>query len=233
MAIGNTGNTSSTGPLKPSVTVSAAARLQAGVSVEAGVKPPPAEQPAATGDVSITRPGWPAVGMPAPKDDDWPSYEALFGKTPYVKNPNDSKLKDIVGAAVEADPKLAASPVGAALKAGKLDAEAIKALQKHLKAAGYDLGPAGTDGKLGPKTYAALVAFLDNDGGPAPKPGAKAPKLVDGKHGTGVELPKKSTLVDGKHGTGVEIPARPLLVDGHGTGVVLPDAEEEKRRRKA
>lgn len=248
MTIGNTGNTPSTGPLKPAVSVSASAKLKATVSVEAGVKPQPADKPpAAPGDVSTARPGWPAVGMTQPKDDDWPSYATLFGKAPYVKDPNTSKVKDIVKAAVEADPKLGESPVGAALKADKLDAEAIKALQKHLKAAGYDLGPAGADGKLGPKTYAALVAFIDNDGKAQAKPGK--PNLVDGKHGMGVDIPeakKKPYLVDGKHGMGVEIPKKPLTVDGHGTGVEIPEpakkhamgvdiqpADDDKKKKKA
>lgn len=223
MTIGNTGGTPPTGPLKP--TVGGSVKVAAGVSVEAKA-PADGPKPTRTDDVSTARPAWDQVRPPEPQgDDDWPAYDKLFGKAPYVKDPADAKLREIVGAAAEVSPELAKGPVGKALAAGKLDAGAIKALQERLKAQGYDLGPAGADGKLGPKTYAALVKFLDNDGGAAaPKGGALK---VDG-HGTGVEVPKKKPLTVDGHGTGVEIPEpkAPLKVDGHGTGLEIKlDAE--------
>lgn len=225
LTIGNTGNPTPTGPLKPAVGVSAKLTAKVAVEQQATVEAP---KRARTEDLATTRPAWDQVRPPEPKgDDDWPSYDKLFGKAPYVQDPKNAKLREIVGAAAELDPALAKGPVGTGLEAGKLDAAAIKALQQHLKAKGYDLGPAGADGKLGPKTYAALVKYLDNDGGAAaPKGGALK---VDG-HGTGLIIDDEKKAEGKKPGKApVEIPKKPApMVDGHGMGVALPDDDDPK-----
>ena len=143
--------------------------------------PPPFSAPAEAGEsLSLSRPGWP----PAATDvgDDWPAYGALFGQAAYVRDPGDRRLVDLVSAALAAEPSLRRPPLGPAVAAGRIDAEAVKALQGLLAARGGDLGPAGIDGKFGPKTHAALIALLEGAPAgpesvdrPAPGPGPERP----------------------------------------------------------
>ncbi|MDB5098607.1 MAG: hypothetical protein JWM80_3028 [Cyanobacteria bacterium RYN_339] len=214
------GNANPTSNVAPKPTVAPPAAAPTAPAAPTGPAP-------AAGDKNEVKPaGWDHVGMIRPKEDEWPSYQTLFGNAPFVKDAGDLKLKDFLHTAVGVAPALNVPPLSTALKAGKLDPEAVKALQKHLKAQGYDLGPGGADGKLGPKTYAALVQFLDNDGGPKHGMGvdipAKPKHTVDG-HGMGVDIPPQPKhTVDG-HGMGVDIPPQPKhTVDGHGLGVDLP-----------
>jgi hypothetical protein len=102
-------------------------------------------------------PGAPAAHAAAA----WPTYGDLFGHAPFVKDPANPHLIDMMSAATEAAPQLRQPPIGPALAAGRIDATAVKALQTMLAARGFDLGPSGTDGLFGPKTYAALVHFLE------------------------------------------------------------------------
>jgi hypothetical protein len=168
MTIGGPESYRPTGPGVPAPASVPDAPEAAPTTGPARATPPAASAaPAQAGDtVNIAGPTHAAPATAA-----WPAYGELFGHAGYVQDPADAHLKDLATAAVAADPALAAGPLGQALKAGRLDAPAIKALQQALASRGYDLGPAGVDGLYGPKTHAALVKFLEAaEHGPVPHP---------------------------------------------------------------
>ncbi len=169
MTIGVPGSPSPAGPGRPMPQAApAGAEAPPAVSIDDDIVATP-DAPAET--VSLSRPGWPPAAAEAPRED-WPAYGALFGQAGYVKDPGDRRLVDLMKAAMEAEPTLRRPPMGPAVAAGRIDAESVKALQAQLKAQGFDLGPAGADGKFGPKTHAALIAFLE---GAEPVPAGPGP----------------------------------------------------------
>ena len=90
-----------------------------------------------------------------------PSYQERFGRKSYVKNGADPALVSLARAAVARAPELARTPLGNAIAEGSLGPEEIKTLQRHLEAQGHSVGDTGVDGKYGPRTHAALKAFLE------------------------------------------------------------------------
>jgi predicted chitinase len=127
----------------------------------------------------------PAPAAQAPHEH-WPDYHDVFGQQPYVKDANDAHLQAMLAQAAAAHPELTGL---------KGDAEGIKKLQTFLAARGLDLGPAGVDGKFGPKTYAALAQFLDHPEMPELPPPVAGPggqvdiPLTDQEIATALHLP--------------------------------------------
>ncbi len=119
---------------------------------------------------SIGLPGQPgAAAAPVPP------YAKSFGSASYVKDGGDGNLVGLARRVAATSPELANGAFGKNAKLGKLSADDVKTLQKHLESKGYSVGEKGTDGKYGPQTHRALAAYL---AGEQPVDGSKP---VDGE----------------------------------------------------
>jgi flagellum-specific peptidoglycan hydrolase FlgJ len=112
------------------------------------------------------------ANLPAPAKVE--GYGSLFGTQGYVKDAQDAKLLDLMKKAVDKAPELKNSPLAAHVAAGKLEPGDVAALQHFLQSKGYDVGSMGADGKYGPRTHAAMAAFLNGEAPPAPSHGGGA-----------------------------------------------------------
>jgi peptidoglycan hydrolase-like protein with peptidoglycan-binding domain len=109
-----------------------------------------------------------------------PEYDLMFGMRGYVKDGQNARLLNLTKRVVDQSPELKDSELAKAVQAGELKPEHVKELQTFLSGKGYDLGKSGSDGKYGPRSHAALAAYLN---GEAP---AEASALGLGDRGDGV-----------------------------------------------
>jgi peptidoglycan hydrolase-like protein with peptidoglycan-binding domain len=109
-------------------------------------------------------------------------YGAVFGTAPYVQDPANAEMLKLFGAAIAKAPELADTPLAAHVKAGQVGRDDVKAMQEFLAGKGHSVGATGADGLYGPRTHAALTAFLRGD---APSSG-EGPTVRQGASGEGV-----------------------------------------------
>lgn len=109
-------------------------------------------------------------------------YAAVFGQTPYVQDGANAEMLALFGQAIAKAPELANTPLAEHVKAGQIGKDDVKAMQDFLVGKGYSVGTTGADGLYGPRTHAALAAFLK---GEAPSAG-EGPTTRQGASGEGV-----------------------------------------------
>lgn len=110
-----------------------------------------------------------------------PDYDLMFGMRGHVKDGQNARLLNVMQRAVAMAPELKDSAIARSLEAGELKPADIEAMQKFLQEKGYGVGNTGADGKYGPRTHAALAAFVN---GEAP---TSAEALSLGDRGAGVK----------------------------------------------
>ncbi|MDB5096283.1 MAG: glycoside hydrolase [Cyanobacteria bacterium RYN_339] len=101
---------------------------------------------------------------PIPPSGPVPAYRERFGQQGYVRNAHDASLVNLAKNAVLKAPELAGTQLAEHAKSGKVTHEDVVQLQRFLEAKGFSVGNTGVDGMYGPRTHAALAAFLEGKG---------------------------------------------------------------------
>lgn len=121
-----------------------------------------------------------AFGGGAPKP-----YGEVFGAAPYVQDGANAEMLRLFGQAIAKAPELAGTPMAEHVKAGQIGQDDVKAMQDFLGKKGFSVGPSGADGLYGPRTHAAISAFLKGDA-PGSTGGGSGPAMRQGATGEAV-----------------------------------------------
>lgn len=185
-----------------------------------------------------TRIGLPAVAPASaakPGGEPVPPYGETFGGKSYVKDGSDPAMLKLMARAVAADPQLANSDLAKNVAAGKVGADDVKALQRHLESKGYSVGSKGVDGKFGPDTHAALAGLLTGAPPKAPagndvKPPGQDPKVPEVKKPPAGTEP--GTAVYDVSSATVTLPDGTVLEAHSGRGAAQDDPNSSNLRNR-